>query len=233
MSRVTPIVALDVPNAGAAIRLMDSLGDLCRFYKIGSELFTAEGPGVVRAVRDRGASVFLDLKFHDIPNNVRSAARAASALGASLLTVHASGGAAMIRAAVDGAREGGGEGARVLAVTILTSMDAAAIGSAWGRSVQSMESEVLRLAGLAVEGGAYGVVCSGQEAGAIRSQYGDGLATLVPGVRLAGGDHQDQARVVTPGQAAAAGARYIVLGRAVTGAASPASAMSEVLADLS
>lgn len=230
--RVTPIVALDVPTSGAALRLVDSLGELCRFYKIGSELFTAEGPAVVRAVLGRGAAVFLDLKFHDIPNTVRSAARSASALGVGLFTVHASGGTAAIRAAVEGAREGGSD-AKVLAVTVLTSMDDAAIAEVWGRRVDSMPDEVLRLAGVAASAGAHGVVCSGGEAAAVRGQFGDALATLVPGVRLAGGDHQDQARVVTPKQAAAAGARYIVLGRAVSGAKAPREAMSEVLADLS
>ncbi len=231
-ARVTPIVALDVPTSGAALRLVDSLGELCRFYKIGSELFTAEGPPVVRAVQSRGAAVFLDLKFHDIPNTVRFAARSASALGVSLLTVHASGGAAMIQAAVEGAREAGSE-TKVLAVTVLTSMDAAAIAAVWGRRVDTMPDEVLRLAGVASSAGAHGVVCSGREVAAIRSQFGESLATLVPGVRLAGGNHQDQARVVTPKQAAEAGARYIVLGRAVTGAKSPPDAMAEVLADLS
>jgi len=231
-ARVTPIVALDVATQSAALRLLDELGTRCRFYKVGSELFTAEGPGIVRAVQAHGADVFLDLKFHDIPNTVRSAARSATALGARLLTVHATGGPAMLEAAEEGVREAGG-GCGVLAVTVLTSMDAAALGSIWERPVTSMEDEVLRLAGTAAAVGLHGVVCSGHEAAAIRRRFGESLATLVPGVRLAGGDRQDQARVVTPRQAADAGARYIVLGRTVTGAKSPPRAMEEVLADLS
>lgn len=232
MSRVTPIVALDVPEASAALRLVEELGTLCGFYKVGSELFTSEGPAVVRVLRERGARVFLDLKYHDIPNTVKSAARAASALGANLLTVHASGGASMVRAAVDGAGEGGGD-CLILAVTVLTSMDETQVAAVWGRRIESMQQEVLRLAALAVAGGAHGIVCSGREAAEIRARHGDALATLVPGVRLAGSGAQDQVRVVTPRQAADAGARYIVLGRTVTGAESPVSAMREVLADLS
>lgn len=229
MTSVTSIVALDVPDSERALRLVDDLGDLCRFYKIGSELFTAEGPAVVRAVRDRGAAVFLDLKFHDIPNTVAGATRSAAALGVRLLTVHASGGRAMIEAAVSAA----GGGCHVLAVTALTSLDAAALSDAWGKPVTDVRPEVLRLAGTARQAGAHGVVCSGLEAAAVRDQFGASFATLVPGVRLAGGATQDQSRVVTPRQAKDAGARYIVLGRAVTAAKSPRDAMSEVLADLS
>lgn len=241
--RATPIVALDVPSMREALALIQELGDLCDFYKVGSELFTAEGPAVVRAVRDRGADVFLDLKFHDIPNTVRGAARSAAALGARLITVHAAGGQAMLEAAVAGSREGGGASAgdrgrgttcEVLAVTILTSLEAAALAASWGRPVSDVSIEVLRLAALAHAAGVPGVVCSGLEAAAIRSAFGDKLSVLVPGVRMAGpGAKHDQARVVTPRQAADAGARYVVLGRTVTGAISPREAMSNVLADLS
>ncbi|MEK7402827.1 MAG: orotidine-5'-phosphate decarboxylase [Gemmatimonadota bacterium] len=228
--RVAPIVALDVPTASAAMALVDELGDLCRFYKIGSELFAAEGPSVIRAVQARGADVFLDLKFHDIPNTVRGAVRSAAGLGVRLVTVHASGGSAMLGAAVAGAREAAGS-CEILAVTVLTSLDADTLGSSWGRRISDMEAEVLRLAGLASAEGLHGVVCSGRESAAIIRQYPD-LATLVPGVRLAGGATQDQARVVTPREAAVAGASYIVLGRAVSAAESPAKAMKMVLADL-
>lgn len=229
MSDVTPIVALDVSNEKDALSLVDSLGSQCRFYKIGSELFAAEGPSIVKAVQRRGADVFLDLKFHDIPNTVRGAVRSAAALGARLVTVHAAGGRAMLEAAVDG----GGTACNILAVTVLTSLDADSLGAAWGRTIPNVQDEVLRLAGLAKDTGTHGVVCSGLEAAAVRSRYGSTLATLVPGVRLAGEAVQDQARVVTPRQAAEAGARYIVLGRAVTAAKSPRDAMSEVLSDLS
>jgi orotidine-5'-phosphate decarboxylase len=221
-------VALDVPEAGQAMDMVRRLGDACDFYKVGLELFTAEGPSVVRALRETARDVFLDLKFHDIPNTVRGAARSAARLGARLLTVHASGGRAMLEAAVDGA----GERCGVLGVTVLTSMDAAAQAAAWGRDEIRVEDEVLRLAELARAAGAHGIVCSGEEARAVRARHGDALRLLVPGVRLAGGATHDQARVVTPAAAGAAGASYVVLGRAVTAAADPRAAMSEVAAQL-
>lgn len=230
MTGPIPIVALDVPDLASALRIVDTLGDSCSFYKVGSELFTAEGPAILKALEARQASVFLDLKFHDIPNTVRGAVREATAHECvRLVTVHASGGLAMVRAAV----EARSRWAHVLAVTVLTSLDADSLGESWGREIAVVESEVLRLAGLAERGGAHGVVCSGQEALAIRHTFAGRLTTLVPGIRLAGDAKGDQARVVTPRQAAEAGAGYIVLGRAVTGAASMADAMQRVLADLS
>lgn len=232
MSRVTPIVALDVRTSSDALAVVEALGELCRFYKIGSELYTAEGPGVVAAVKASGASVFLDLKFMDIPNTVRGAVRSAAGLGVDLLTVHATGGRAMMEAAVGAVRDAG-SACEIVAVTVLTSMDANGLSSVWGRPLQDVEAEVLRLARLARDSGVAGVVCSGREAAAVRERVGGGLFTLVPGVRLAGTDANDQSRVVTPGEAAAAGARYVVLGRTVTAAVSPRGAMAAVLADLS
>ena len=231
MANVTtiPIIALDVPSASDALRVVESLGERCRFYKIGSELFTAAGPDVVTRVRATGSDVFLDLKLHDIPNTVRGAARSAAAVGARLLTVHAAGGRAMIEAAV----EGGGEALGVLAVTVLTSFDQNSLGEAIGRPAVVVADEVLRLAGVAAEAKAHGVVCSGAEAGRIRDRFGDRLAVLVPGIRLAGGAAHDQRRVVTPGEAAGAGARYIVVGRAVTAAPDPQAAMDAILGDIS
>jgi orotidine-5'-phosphate decarboxylase len=219
-----PIVALDVPDAGRALALVKLLGDACEFYKIGGELFTASGPSVVEAVRNEGKKVFLDLKFHDIPNTVRAAARSAVSAGASLLTVHAIGGRAMIAAAVEGARDQCG----VLAVTVLTSMNADAYSEAVGNPIDSVAYEVIRLARVAQEGRAFGVVCSGHEVARIRAETADGLATLVPGVRLAGHSANDQSRVVTPAEAATAGATYIVLGRTVTAADEPRAAMARV-----
>lgn len=230
MTRPVPIVALDVPDLASALRVVDLLGDSCSFYKVGSELFTAEGPAILEALEKRGASVFLDLKFHDIPNTVRGAVREATARECvRLLTVHASGGLAMMQAAVDACRPS----AQVLAVTVLTSFDAGSLGESWGRDIPGIEPEVLRLADLAAHAGAHGVVCSGQEAQAIHRQFAGRLTTLVPGIRLPGDAKGDQARVVTPRQAAEAGAGYIVLGRAVTGAPSMPDAMRRVLADLS
>jgi orotidine-5'-phosphate decarboxylase len=224
-----PILALDVANASQALGVANALGDRCRYYKVGLELFAAEGPGVVRALRELGHQVFLDLKLHDIPNTVHSAARAAARLGASLLTVHASGGEAMVRAAVEGA---GGE-CGILAVTVLTSLDARAVASAWGREPGlSIEREVERLAGVADASGAHGVVCSGQEAAMVRDRFADRLATLVPGIRFADSAAHDQSRVVSPGQATAAGARYVVVGRAVTASADPAASMERMLTEL-
>jgi orotidine-5'-phosphate decarboxylase len=225
----TPIVALDVGSAGEALALARRVGEQCRFYKVGSELFTAEGPAVVRALQDElGADVFLDLKFNDIPNTVAGAVRSAVALGVRLLTVHASGGRAMLEAAQAAA----GDRCGVLGVTVLTSFDAEGLGSAWGRREVDVEVEVLRLAGDAAAAGLHGIVCSGAEAAPVRAAYGERLAMLVPGIRLAGGAVHDQQRVMTPGAAQAAGARYLVLGRAVTGAADPAAAMGRVVAEL-
>ena len=229
--RATPIVALDFGSADDALALARRLGDSCRFYKVGSELFTAAGPSVVHALLEDGADVFLDLKFRDIPNTVAGSVRSAATLGVRLLTVHASGGAAMLRAAQEAASAAGGR-CNLLAVTVLTSFDEAALAATWGRESVEVEREVVRLAGDAAAAGLHGVVCSGAEAAAVRATYGDRLALLVPGIRLAGGSSHDQRRVMTPAAAQAAGARYLILGRAVTAAADPRRAMATVLAEL-
>ena len=232
---VTPIVALDVSDGAAARAVVNVLGDRCRFYKVGLELFTAEGTATVRWLRETGNEVFLDLKLHDIPNTVRGAARSAARIGASLLTVHASGGADMVRAAVEGAGEGSaasGVICGILGVTVLTSMDGAAVDAAWGRSGADVGSEVLRLAGLVQQGGGAGIVCSGHEARAVGQRFGSALGMLIPGIRLPGGEAHDQRRVMTPRDAAEAGARWIILGRSVTSAPDPAVAMDHVRAEL-
>ena len=232
--KVTPIVALDAPTMRDALATVELLGETCAFYKVGSELFTAEGPRVVEALRSRGRDVFLDLKFHDIPNTVRGAVRSAAGLGVRLLTVHAAGGRAMLDAAAEGARgsRGGDSVCKVLAVSILTSMDAAALAEAWGRPSVHIEGEVLRLARVAREAGLDGLVCSAHEAGRVRESEGDALELLVPGIRPAGSGADDQARAATPTAAAEAGARYIVLGRAVTRAPDPRLAMVAVIDEL-
>jgi orotidine-5'-phosphate decarboxylase len=225
-----PIVPLDVPTAKQALDLVEQLGDRCRFYKVGNELFTAAGPSIVGQLVDRGLDVFLDLKFHDIPNTVAGGVRNAAALGARLVTVHAAGGMAMLDAAV-GATAGTGCG--VLAVTVLTSMSSAEVADAWGREEPlDLSDEVVRLSSLAAAAGAHGVVCSGREAARVKAQHGSGLAVLVPGVRAAGGAVQDQARVVTPREAADAGATYIIVGRMVTAAPDRMAAMDRVLAEI-
>jgi orotidine-5'-phosphate decarboxylase len=194
--------------------------------KVGLEMFAAEGPSAVRAAATLGRPVFLDLKLHDIPNTVEGAARSAAASGASLLTVHASGGPAMVAAAVKGA---GGK-LRVLAVTVLTSLDAAAL-----RAVGldgPPEAAVVRLARLAVDAGAGGLVCSPHEVRAVRAAVGPGPLLVVPGVRPAGAAKGDQARVATPAEAVAAGADVIVLGRPLRDAPDPLAAAREIAAGL-
>ena len=226
LRRAVPIVALDFPSSAAALALVDQLGPQCSFYKVGSELFTAAGPSIVAELRRRGSDVFLDLKFHDIPNTVASAVRVAKSMGVRLITVHASGGLAMLKAAVDAA--GDQQQTGILAVTVLTSLTAPEVAESWGRNEVDAMEEVLRLAGLAATAGAHGIVCSGLEADGVRHRFGDRLKPLVPGVRPAGEAAQDQARVVTPTQAVRAGAAYIVIGRAVTKAAQPAEAMRRI-----
>lgn len=223
--RPIPIVALDFPRADLALAMVERLGDACKFYKVGGELFTAAGPQVVQTLRALGNDVFLDLKLHDIPNTVRGAARSAASIGAKLLTVHATGGREMIEAAVEGA----GPSCGVLGVTILTSLDAAMLRSAWGRKSLEVYGEVLRLAGDCAAVGAHGVVCSGLEAQKIGAKYGDKLKLLVPGIRPAGGRTDDQKRTVTAAEAAKSGADYIVLGRMITEAKEPASELRSVM----
>ncbi len=231
--RAEPVIALDVPDLPSALALVERLGPDADFVKIGLELFTAAGPAVVEAMQRQGRRVFLDLKLHDIPNTVRGAARSAAAMGVSLLTVHGYGGAAMVEAAVQGAAAGAAEGGAgevagagpgILVVTVLTSHSAADLGVTLGRGVPEGGAEVIRLAGVAQVAGAHGVVCSGHEVAAVRSTF-PGLHPLVPGIRLPGGAAHDQARITTPERAAADGAAYLVLGRAVTGAAEPAAVL--------
>ena len=194
--------------------------------KVGLELFVAEGPPVVRAVAALGRPVFLDLKLHDIPATVEGAARSAAATGAALLTVHASGGSEMVRAAVRGAAGR----VRILAVTVLTSLDAAALDRLGLGGPP--EAAVVRLARLAVEAGAGGLVCSPHEVAAVRAAVGPGPLLVVPGVRPAGSARGDQARVATPAEAVAAGADVIVLGRPLRDAPDPVAAARAVAAEL-
>lgn len=224
VKKVRAIVALDRPDARSALSLVERIGKACDFYKVGNELFTSSGPQIVEALRALGKSVFLDLKLHDIPNTVGQAASRAASLGASLLTVHATGGAEMMEAAVAGA----GEKCGILAVTILTSLDTTDIRMAWGRARLDLSREVLRLSGQAADAGCHGVVCSGLEARAVSTEYGDRIKLLVPGIRRPGDPRNDQRRTVTPLEAARAGASYIVLGRTVTSAEDPAEAMRSV-----
>ena len=221
------IVALDVPTLAAARAMVDRLGDAADFYKVGLQLYTAEGPRVIEWLRGAGKRVFLDLKLHDIPNTVRGAAQSAAALGVQLLTVHAEGGEAMMQAAV----EGGGDAVGILGVTVLPSMSRGDLEAARGHEVASLPAEVLRLAGMAAAAGAHGIVCAGPEVPMVRAAHAR-LRALVPGIRLGGTPAHDQARVMTPREAADAGASYLVIGRTVTAAADPVAAMHAVLAEL-
>ena len=223
------IVALDLADAESALRLVNQLGESCRFYKVGSELFTAEGPAIVEALRDQGCHVFLDLKLHDIPNTVARAIRRVDEMGVRITTVHASGGRAMMEAAVEAA----GVSCGVFAVTVLTSLDDSALAEVNGNNAGTVSESVLRLAALSSSCGVRGVVCSGHEASVLRNRFGSTIELLVPGIRLTGDDAGDQSRVVTPSAAIAAGADYIVIGRSITAAADPLAAMEAVLEEIS
>lgn len=200
------------------------------WVKVGLELFTAAGPAIVRELRARERRVFLDLKLLDIPNTVARAVKAAAALGAGLLTVHASGGRSMLRACAGAAGEA--SGIRLLAVTALTSFSPEALAEAWGRERVDIQSEAARLAALAAECGMDGVVASVHEVAAIRARAGTDMQVLCPGIRLPGDAAGDQARVATPADAVRAGADFIVLGRSVTAAASPAAAWERVIENM-
>ncbi len=223
------IVPLDVPGAEEALALAARLDPkLCR-VKVGKELFVCAGPAIVGRLQERGFEVFLDLKFHDIPNTVAGACRAAARLGVWMMNVHASGGAAMMRAARD-AVAGVVRPPLLIGVTVLTSLgdaDLAAIG--WSGSALD---NAVRLARLARECGLDGVVCSAQEARAIRGAAGEDFVLVTPGIRLVSSAQDDQARVVTPRDAIRRGASYLVIGRPITGAADPTAALHEILQSL-
>ena len=229
------IVALDVDSQAQAERLAERLDGLVRRFKIGSQLFTAGGPAVVEAIQKRGAEVFLDLKFHDIPNTVAGAAREAARLGVFMFNVHASGGLAMMKAAADGAAAAAVELSvrrpLAIAVTVLTSLDRAALHRELGVT-SSVEGHVLRLSELAREAGLDGTVASPVEIAAIRRSLGAAWVIVTPGVRPAGSAAGDQSRVATPGAAAQAGAHYLVVGRPITGAPDPAAAAAAILAEI-
>jgi orotidine-5'-phosphate decarboxylase len=223
------IVALDVDSASKAYRMASLVRDSCGTFKVGKQLFTAEGPALVRELAATG-SVFLDLKFHDIPNTVAGAVREAAKLGVRMLTVHASGGADMLQAAVAAARETSGA-PMVLAVTVLTSLDDNDLQEI-GVSGRVLD-QVLRLASLARAQGCDGVVASAREAAELRRELGSGFAIVTPGVRPTGSAAGDQARVLTPAQALESGASHVVVGRPITEAADPAAAARAILAEIS
>jgi len=217
-------IAFDVPTLDAALALDERLGRGPEYAKLGLELFVAAGPEALRALKARGRRVFLDLKLHDIPNTVKGAAASAARLGADLLTVHATGGGAMVAAAVDGIREAGG-GTRVVAVTLLTSLDPAAMPPGFTRPFD-LPAVAAALTDEALRAGAHGIVCSAADVADIRARLGRDFYAVTPGIRPAGGDAHDQKRVATVASATRDGASLLVLGRAVTAAADPAVALA-------
>jgi orotidine-5'-phosphate decarboxylase len=218
-------LALDVSSAGEALSLVQKTSDSVGVYKIGMQLFYAEGPDLVRRIKDQGRKVFLDLKLHDIPNTVASAVRSVTPLGVDFLTLHGSGGSAMLRAAAEVAGD-----MRLLAVTVLTSMNAAEM-----RAVgieDSPADQVLRLARMAKEAGVGGVVCSPHEASLLRSAMGRDTFLVCPGIRPSGSAKDDQKRTATPSQAFADGANLLVIGRPIRAAQDPGAAARHLLESL-
>jgi orotidine-5'-phosphate decarboxylase len=227
-------VALDVETLAEAEALLDRFGDVMPGVKIGTQLFTAAGPAAVERAHKRGARVFLDLKYHDIPNTVAGAVREATRLGVFMLNVHASGGRAMMRAAAEAATKAASDFAVarpvVLGVTVLTSLDRRALQDEVG-VVASVEAHVLRLAERAREAGLDGCVASPREIGLLRGAFGPGWTIVTPGIRPASRD-DDQVRVATPVAAIRAGADYVVVGRPITAAADPAAAMRAIVEEI-
>ena len=223
------IVALDYPDANEALQCVASLEKSIHWYKIGLELYLASGRDLVRTLIDKGFSVFLDLKLHDIPNTITGAVRTAACSGATLLTIHAAGGPAMIAAAAEAAHASVVK-PRILAVTVLTSMDEQQL-AATGVSGSPPE-QVQRLASMALAAGANGLVCSAQESHTLRNLHGPGPLLVTPGIRPTGSTAGDQKRIATPAAAIQAGASYLVVGRPITQAAHPRQAAESILAEM-
>ncbi len=224
------IVALDVSSTVEAEAMVTRLGSSVDFYKIGLELFSATGPDVVARVKGQGKRVFLDLKLHDIPRTVERAVKSCAALGVDLLTIHSSGGRAMIRAAAEAAAACGAAAPRIVAVTCLTSLDQTDLADL---GIQRLMSEqVAALAALAVGSGANGIVCSPQEVAAMRRLLGPAALLVTPGVRPAGAALGDQKRVATPAQAVRDGSTHLVVGRPILEAPDPCAAARSLLAEM-
>lgn len=223
------IAALDVPTANAALALAETLAPAVGAFKVGKELFVSAGPDIIRQIRATGAKVFLDLKFHDIPHTVAQAVAATARLEVDLLTVHTSGGSAMLRAAEEAA-QAGPPPPLVLGVTVLTSMDdddLHAVGV-----TDNATAQVKRLAQLAIDSGLRGLVCSPRELPVLRAALGPDIKLVTPGIRPAGSDAGDQKRTLTPTEAMAAGANWLVIGRPITAAENPRAAAEAILATL-
>lgn len=224
------IVALDFPDARSALDLATRLDPSACRLKVGKELFTAAGPDLVRELVVRGFGVFLDLKFHDIPNTVAAACRAASDLGVWMLNVHASGGRKMMAAAHEAVNRSSNR-PLLIGVTVLTSMDEAGLHETGVN--RSPRDQVLNLAGLAQQSGLDGVVCSAQEVSDLRKRFGNEFVLVTPGIRPAGADVGDQSRIMTPANAIRAGSDYLVIGRPVTQAPDPVAALKSIQDEIS
>ena len=225
------IVALDVQSRAEAVEKVKAIGDGVGFYKIGLELFSAEGPDVVKAVRDLGKKVFLDLKLHDIPRTVERAVKSGAKLGVDLMTIHSVGGKAMIRAAADAAAEFGANAPKILAVTVLTSLDQTDLEDVGIRGRTPAE-QVEAMARFAVENGANGLVCSPREVGGLSKMLKAGTLFITPGVRPAGAAVGDQKRVATPAEAVRDGATHLVVGRPILAAEDPVAAAKAIRAEM-
>jgi orotidine-5'-phosphate decarboxylase len=230
------IVALDVDGFDQAVALAGRLRQTTRSFKVGSQLFTACGPRIVGHLKQAGLNVFLDLKYHDIPNTVAKAVAAAAALGADIINVHAMGGFAMMEAAaaaaLNAARDRGLPPPLLLSVTVLTSMDEATFQDVLGAQGRTVPEQVLHLARLTRSAGLAGVVASPHEIALLRQQMGPEFVILTPGIRPAGGVAGDQKRFLTPGQAVKLGADYLVVGRPITGAPDPAAAADAIIKEI-
>ncbi len=220
------IIALDVPTAEAALELAAMLSPHPGLFKIGLQLYTAAGPEIVRAIQERGGRVFLDLKLHDIPNTVGRAVESVFSLGVEMLTLHLSGGRAMVEAAVESAPKG----LLLLGVTVLTSSDETTLRETGVSS--AMEEQVLRLAQLGAESGIGGVVASPLELAALRRAQGSKIKIVTPGIRPSGAAANDQKRALTPAEALRAGADFLVIGRPITAATDPRAALDQIVADV-
>jgi orotidine-5'-phosphate decarboxylase len=234
-SRPEVITALDVESRVDALSLVSDLGGIVDFFKVGSRLFTAEGPSMVRELREAGARIFLDLKFHDIPATVAGSVRAATALGVRMMTLHASGGFDMMKAAAIAAGEAAGElGVQrplLVGVTVLTSLsreDLSAVMPAGG----TVSDIVLHLADRAQAAGLDGIVASVEEARLVKKRFGREFVVVTPGIRPSGADSGDQKRIATPREAVGAGSDYLVVGRPIIQAPSPAEAARAILSEL-
>lgn len=225
------IVALDVNTREEAVAKVKAIGESVDFYKIGLELFTAEGPDVVKAVKDLGKRVFLDLKFHDIPRTVERAVKSGAKLGVDLMTIHSVGGKAMIQAAAQAAAEFGAAAPKILAVTVLTSLDQNDLEDV-GIKGRTPAEQVEAMARFAIENGANGLVCSPKEVGNLSKMLKAGTLFITPGVRPAGAAVGDQKRVATPADAVRDGATHLVVGRPILAAEDPVAAAKAIRAEM-